>query len=241
MARFTIVLTLLLLSTHTGCSSLERKSADPFLKPLSSEPNTQLFGGKPDERKLCIETAKAVAEKGHESEAILLYEKAERLDPKAGSLDLELAPLYAQTGQTEKAVSRYHRAIAKGAATSEVYNNLAWTLIESKRHAEAETVIGQGLSENPGDQRLRTARAYVSYELGSRDEALNQFAEIYGLAAAHHNVAVLDLEHGLLDSALSQLTIATQIPGCSDETIKLRDTLRTELAAANQRSGPMTR
>ena len=138
MVRFIIVLTLLVALTHAGCTSLEKKSTDQFLKPLSS--GTQLFGGKPDERNVCIETAKAVAEKGHASEAILLYEKAEQLDPKAGSLDLELAPLYAQTGQAEDALNRYRRLIAKGAATSEVYNNLAWTLIESKRR-EAETVI----------------------------------------------------------------------------------------------------
>jgi Flp pilus assembly protein TadD len=235
MARFTIVLTILLALTHSGCSSLERKSSDQFLKPLnSSRPNTPRFGGKADERNLCVETAKAVAKKGHASEAILLYEKAEQLDPKAESLDLQLAPLYAQTGQTEKAVSRYQRVVAQGAATSEVYNNLAWTLIEANRHRAAETVILQGLGPHPGDERLRSTRAIVLYELGRREEAIEKFTELYGPAGSHHNVAVLDLDHGRIKDALAELATATQIPGCPEETFQLRDSLRTELAAANQ-------
>ncbi|KAA5545874.1 tetratricopeptide repeat protein [Roseiconus nitratireducens] len=241
MARFTVFLALLLASIHVGCSSLEKRSTSQFLKPLSSEPNSQLLREKPDERELCIETARSVAAKGHASEAILLYEKAEQLDSKAGALDLELAPLYAQTGQTEKALSRYQSVLAKGVATSEIYNNLAWTLIESKRNAEAELIISQGLNKHPEDERLRSALAIVLYKLGKREESIEVFRELYGPAGSHHNVAVLDLDHGRIDSALAELATATQIPGCPKETFNLRDSLRTELAAANQPSDSMTR
>lgn len=241
MTRFTILLAMLVISTHSGCSRLDRKNTDQFLKPLSNRPNTQRFGGKADERNLCIETAKSVAEKGHASEAILLYEKAEQLDPKAESLDLELAPLYVQSGQAEKALSRYQREIERGDASSEVFNNLAWTLLESKRHAEAETVIGQGLRKHPEDERLRSALAIVMYEIGKREEAIEKFAELYGAAAAHHNVAILDLDRGEPESALTELIKATQFPACPKETFNLCDSLRTELAAVNQHSDSKTR
>ena len=179
--------------------------------------------------------------RGHFAETIALHEQAEKLDSGLPPLDRELASLYAEAGQMDKAVSRYRSAIEKTPNDAELLNNLAWTLIESKNHTAAETVISQGLSEHPGDERLRSARAYVSYELGKREAALKQFGELYGPAAAHHNVAVLDLQHERINSALVQLTTATEMPGCSEETINLRDTLRTELAAASQCSDPMTR
>ena len=241
MARAAVFLCLLLASLQLGCSRLEKEKTTPFLKPLDVGPTLERLGGKPNERKVCIETAKSVAEKGHFAEAILLFEKAEELEPKSKSLDLELAPLYAQNGQTEKAVRRYQQVIAKGTAGSEVYNNFAWTLIDANRYSEAELVISQGLSEYPGEERLRSARAILSYHLGNRSESLRQFRELYGPATAHHNVAILDLQEGMPENALSQVKLATQMPDCSKETFDLHDMLVDQLNIAKQRSNATTR
>ena len=236
MARYAFVLIVFLALMNAGCSRFGNKGTTQFLKPLGGESSGLLAGGTLDERILCLETAKAVAEKGHAPEAILLYEKAERLDPNGETLDLTLAPLYGQTGQTDKAVTRYQRVVTSGVADSKVYNDLAWTLIDAHRYVKADEVIGEGLTLHPEDERLLAARACVYYELGKPEASLKQFAEIYGLAAAHHNLAILELNHGKTDQAFAQLSAATKISDCPEETIQLYEALSTEMVIANQGS-----
>ncbi|QDT11405.1 tetratricopeptide repeat protein [Planctomycetes bacterium K23_9] len=232
---------LLLLCNQSGCSSLETKTSEPLVKPLNGslsqslghEPEGKSPVGKSDERTLCMKAAESVAKEGHAKEAILLYEKAESLDRSSDSLDAVLAPLFAQVGQTDKAVARYQRVIGQGTATPETYNNLAWTLIESGRCTEAAANVDLGLETYPNNERLRASRAVVAYKLDDRDEAMKQFIELYGPAAAHHNLAVLDIEHGKLKQAEKHLSKATQIPNCLPQSLALHETLRTKVAKLN--------
>ena len=241
MTRLSIALAVLVLLMHAGCARFERQSADQFIKPLGGASNAQLFRDTPNERFLCIETAKSVAEKGHAREAILLYEKAEQLDPGAELLDLELAPLYAQIGQMEKAITRYQRVITKGSADASAYNDLAWVLIDFERLVTASEVIKRGLSKYPEDERLRSAHACIFYELGNREQAFDLFAELYGPAIAHHNIAILDLDNGKMEQALLQLSVAAEIPDCPEETIELRNSISSDLARADQPDEPYRR
>ena len=91
-------------------------------------------------------------------------------------------------------------------------------------------MIQQGLSETPDNVRLRSSQAVVAYKLGSREGALTQFRDLYGPAAAHHNLAVLDIEHGKLDAAKDQLKQATQSPDSLSESIELSNALNATLA-----------
>ena len=86
-------LTLALLGFQIGCTSFKKVANEPLLKPMSGDRSPQFSGGKSSERKLCMETAKAVAEQGHAIEAIKLYERAEELGSARQRFDLELAPL----------------------------------------------------------------------------------------------------------------------------------------------------
>ena len=61
----------------------------------------------PSDHTLCVETAKTVAAEGHADEAIKLYLRAEKIDPKAASVDAQLAPLYAGVGNYPAAIERY--------------------------------------------------------------------------------------------------------------------------------------
>ena len=219
----------------TGCYAMGDKGRRDLISPLSSVSADQraprLLSQRYNERKLCIETAETVAAKGHAQEAIELYEKAEGLEPKRDPLDLQLAPLYAQTGDSRQAIERYRRAIESGKATAEVYNNLAWTLIESGQPNEAIEAVQEGLAAAPANERLRATQAVALYRLGDRVQSFEAFSELYGPAAAHHNLAVLDVDSGQFESAAEHAQLATSFPDCPTESVELHETIQSNLPA----------
>ena len=234
-----IALTYLLLVACTsllGCRTLGESKETDFLKPLetSNSPSARVsLGTDLSEREICAETAKTVAEKGHATEAIKLYEKAERLAPKEQPFDLELAPLYVHVGDTESAIARYRNAIGRGHADSDVFNNLAWTLMDSGRYDEAIETLQQRLTAEPENNRLQATHAVILFRRGDRESSFQKFVELYGESAAHHNLALLDLDAGNVESAVKHANLAKTFPGCSAESIKLCDAIQSRLATAD--------
>lgn len=214
----------------SGCGLLKRGGSreDELFKPLTAQ--SSLIPQKlPQQYEMCVQTAETVAAKGHATEAIKLYEKAEQLKPKRPPFDLQLAPLYAQVGDTSTAVARYRAAMQRGHDSAEVYNNLAWTLFEAGMLSEARQTTEQGSQAHPDDERLAATHAVLLYHADRRDEAFTAFETLYGAAAAHHNLAILDLESDDLESALAQLTLATSSPNCPIQAIEMQNALVAEL------------
>ncbi|MEO1526349.1 MAG: tetratricopeptide repeat protein [Planctomycetota bacterium] len=220
-----------------GCRTVRDDRPTGFLKPLDSGLNSApgaSLGSDLSEREICLETAKLVASNGHAIEAMKLYEKAESLAPNEDRLDLELAPLYVHVGKTDAAITRYRSAIANGKANGDVFNNLAWTFLEVGRHAEAMKTVQEGLAVEPGSDRLQATQAVLLYHRGDREGSLKKFSALYGESAGHHNLALLDLESDKLASAFEHASLAASLSDCSEQSIKLRDTLQTRLATADQ-------
>ena len=164
----------------------------------------------PSERSLCMETANTVARKGHAVEAIKLYEHAERLDPDAAPLDSKLAPLYAAVGEQDASIERYRRCIKISPNDIELSNNFAWTLMEAQRFDQATAEANRGLQNEPDNARLLSTLAMVHYRQGDQAKALRLFEQAQGSSAAHHNLAILDIDAGKLEAAKKHLQTAKQ-------------------------------
>ncbi len=183
-----------------------------------------------NERELCVQTAQKLAAKGHATEAIKLYEKAERLESNDQSYDLELASLFAQKGDSNTAVGRYEKAIANGHTNASTFNNLAWTLMDMGQADEALETVKRGLAVASDDERLRATQAVILHHKGDRENALSNFEAIYGPSAAHHNMAILDLEAGQIDAAVEHAKLSAEYPDCSRESLALRDALLSKVS-----------
>ncbi len=226
MIRSNVLIAILLATA--GCQSMGAKKSPDFIAPLAMEhvANEKIPTPK-NERELCIRTAATVAGSGHLSEAIALYEKAERLDPQTDPLDRQLAPLYAQTDQAEKAIARYQGAINRSPHDAELRNNFTWTLLELGRVEQALAAVEDALKKFPEHRRLQSTRALALYRQGNRTAAFQQFASLYGSSAAHHNMALLDIEAGDEANARRELTQAlAQTP--SAKTIELATAVEAE-------------
>lgn len=208
----TMLLLVVAMPIGSGCSGMKKSHDSDFLKPLAASPVASKTKREPlpSERTLCMETAKTVASQGHASEAIQLYERAEQLDPSAKPLDVELASLYADVGNHDAAIQRYQRCVARKPDDVELSNNFAWTLMEAQRFDQAITEANRGLQNSPDNVRLRSTLAMIHYRQGDRTAALHQFEQSLGSSAAHHNLAILDIDAGNLDAAQTHLEIAKQ-------------------------------
>lgn len=217
----------MLLIITLGCQSMRAKKSSDFIEPLASQTISSAAKHKTpeSERDLCIQTAKAVAERGHFTEAIALYEQAEKLDRDLPALDRELANLYAQAEQFDLAVNRYRLAIENMPKDADLRNNLAWTLLESNRLDQAIQVIDESLQQFPQNRRLQSTRAIASYHAGDRQGAIQQFTSLYGPSAAHHNVALLDVESGNQQNALTAIERA-MVGAPTTQTIQLASAIK---------------
>lgn len=206
-------LALALAVSALGCNGIKKNRESDFLKPLASSSPQEVKARRqpmPSERTLCIETGKTVAEQGHAVEAIKLYERAEVLDPNAAPLDAALAPLYAHVGNQDAAIERYQRLVQTFPDDVDMANNFAWTLMEAGRLDQAIAEANRGLQGEPDHVRLRSTLGMIHYRQGDRAAALEQFQQAHGASAAHHNLAILDIDAGNLDSARSHLQVAKQ-------------------------------
>lgn len=217
----------LLLILTLGCQSMRAKKSSDFIEPLSRQAISSDAKNKvPDsERELCIQTAKVVAARGHFTEAIALYEQAEKLNRDLPALDRELANLYAQSEQFDLSVKRYRLAIEKSPNDVDLRNNLAWTLLESNRLDQAIQVINESLKQFPQNRRLQSTQAIASYHAGDRQAAIQQFTSLYGPSAAYHNVALLDLESGNQQNARTAIDHA-MVGAPTKQTIQLASAIK---------------
>ncbi len=198
----------LMLLICVGCNGLSKKQGTDFLKPLASTSSDEAKRNRqpmPSERALCLETAKTVAQQGHANEAIKLYERAEELDPSQNPLDAQLAPLYAHARNFDAAIERYQRLVLHSPKDIELCNNFAWTLMEADRYDEAIQQAQRGLGLDANHKRLSSTLAMIYYRQGDRAGAMKQFEQAQGVNAAHHNLAILDIDAGNIESANQHL------------------------------------
>ncbi len=221
----------LLVLLSLGCGSIGKDKQQDFLKPFASAApqEAKAFSQEiPSDYTLCIETAKTVAAEGHAVEAVKLYERAESLNPNAPSLDSNLAPLYASLGNHSEAIKRYQRCASQDPNNVELCNNFAWTLMEAERFSEAIAEATRGLTKDEDSQRLHATLAMIHYRQGDHVKALQGFAKAHGPAAAHHNLSLLEIESGNIESAKEHLRIANQSPEQTSQAKILLTALETQ-------------
>jgi len=215
----------------SGCGSFGKDKQTDFLKqfgpvgPQNAEAYSQPM---PSEYTLCVETAKTVANQGHAVEAIKLYERAEFLKPTAPALDSNLAPLYASTGNHSAAIERYQRCAEQSPQDVELCNNFAWTLMEAGQFTEAVAEATRGLQLDGDNARLQGTLAMIHYRQGDHLKALRGFEKAHGPVAAHHNLSLLEIDSGNLESAKAHLKIANQATESNPKAKVLLTALETQ-------------
>lgn len=221
-----------------GCSSLrsyrfslpEKKQITSPVQSSISQLGVALPAMKPgDDRELCLIAADQMSENGHWEDAIELYRKAEKLDPKKSLLDAQLAPALAGAGEYAESLERYERLIDASPKDAELRNNFAWTLMESGDLVSAESQFRQAIAIAP-QQTMASINLGVMLAKQQRyDESLAMLTSVIGEASAHHNIGVIAIENGDEMTALMAFKKAASLPGAPAMATEFLASLETPM------------
>lgn len=219
-----------------GCSSLRSYRFSLPTKKQDTAPTqssiSQLGAALPamkpgDDRELCLIAADQMSEQGLWEDAVDLYRKAEKLDPKKRLLDAKLAPALAGAGQYTESIERYRRLIEVAPKDAELRNNFAWTLMESGDFATAEAEFRQAIALAPQQTKASLNLAVMLAKQQRYDEALALFTSAIGEASAHHNIGVIAIDNGDEPIALMAFQKAASLPGAPATTPEFLASLET--------------
>jgi tetratricopeptide (TPR) repeat protein len=125
-------------------------------------------------------------EQQHSQQALRLFEQSAEADPAQPATDNNLGILYKQTGQLDKAIDAYRRAIALQAVYPIAYYNLALAYRANGQFKEAEEAYLKALDQNDHftDARYNLGILYELY-LGQPAKALTQYQAYLQLNGPH--------------------------------------------------------
>jgi len=186
------------------------------------------------------------------------YRKAISLDPKNIHTYEKLAKLSTASHHTDEAVQVWRDLLKVSPDNSEASQNLALLLTASSKYAEARPLLEKMVQDNPKDPAPHFQLACVYLQLGSDDQASDQFqsalelrpdpemrsAVAYALADANRHLpdALLYAEEAAKETASQTNNIRIDDPNSLREGYALMGNLAAEwdtLAWVNFRSGKL--
>lgn len=199
----------LTLVSHLGCvgtplAKLPQLAADKATagKTLSQQPTTK-SDELPDREaaRACLVTAQELQSRGHNREAIILFERARQLDPKLPGVARSLGALYDREGDRNRALNEYRAAMQQSAVEPDLLNDIGFHYFQLRDWPQAEQWFRKALAEQPEHERATINLGMSLAWQGKFQPAYETFARAVGPAAAHSNVGVIMAQQGRLNEA----------------------------------------
>ncbi len=144
----------------------------------------------------CITTAKDLLDQGYDREAIQLFERARRLDPKRTEVSRFMAVLYDRQNDAVRAMAEFEIALKFTPKDANLINDLGYFHFGRSQWPAAEQRFREALALNPKLERAKINLGMTLAQQGHFQQAYDVFAEAVGPAAAHSNVGVLLVRQG---------------------------------------------
>lgn len=108
---------------------------------------------------------------GQPQEAVRVLEVAQQYAPLNGEINYQLALVYFQQGNKNKAKDNFEKALKKDYLSASLYYNYTLFLKEEKQLAMAEKITKLGLKKFPGNDKLNYAWVFILLETNRTQEA----------------------------------------------------------------------
>ena len=129
----------------------------------------QLLEQYPNDIQILIRLASIEQSSNQNEEAIVLLERAVKIDPELKNTQIALATTLYQTGEAERAVSMYKELLEQYPNDVQILNNLAWILQEhDQRYDEALELVNRGLALSQNDIYLLDTRGNILANMNNR-------------------------------------------------------------------------
>ncbi len=230
--RFWLAPICLALACTSGCAGLlGSKSTESVDLPASQSAQA------------CLATARELAHQGRDAEAIEMYQRARRFDPKTKGVARRLAVLYDKQANVEAAQHEFQLAFEESPRDAELWNDFGYYQYQHQRFQEAEQAFRKALELKP---ELSRAKINLGLALGEQrryDESFETFRCVISESAARHNVGIMQLRHGEINAAELSLQNALAIEPKLAQPQNVLNWLNDQRAAgpaqsAHPQSGP---
>jgi tetratricopeptide (TPR) repeat protein len=174
--------------------------------------------------KLCLATASIMEQNEKHQEAIELYEKARQLDPRTAAQAARcLAFIHDRTGNFDKALDEYRRAIQENPKDAELFNNLGYGYCCRGEWDAAEKQLRKSVSLDP---KLANAWTNLGVCLAVQtryDESLAAFEKVMSKAQARCSLGFVQATQSKISEARRNYELALQLePGLQMARIALQ-------------------
>jgi tetratricopeptide (TPR) repeat protein len=142
------------------------------------------------------------------------YQQALRLNPNNAEASRNLVRVYVKLNEHERAVGILQQLLQKHPKDVSLWADLALCQARRKDFDAALQSLGRALELDPENRANRMTYGHLLARAGRFDDALGQFTELMGPAAAHFQVARMQLHLDQTNLAYANLKRAVQIdPG----------------------------
>jgi len=139
--------------------------------------------------RLVIRASALLATGGDRDAARVALEEATKNAPNVAPFELQLALLYEQTGQFDRAAERYQRVLDVQPNNAIALNNLAYALaVRLKSPAEALPLAKRAAAGAPNDGTVLDTLAWIEHLLGDDATAAKQIAQAVARAPGNSEV-----------------------------------------------------
>jgi tetratricopeptide (TPR) repeat protein len=188
-----------------------------------AQPSTEIKIGQMKEAEADSESGKKnpEAQARLRDEARMAYQQALKVDP--GNLDAarSLGKLYTKTGDLERALDTYKKAMAKHPKDAELWYDLGLCHNRRKDFAESVRCFNEALKIDPENRAyLKTLGFTLAYR-GQIDQGLTYMIRAQGAALAHYNIARVLVQRDQPDQAQQHLRIALRENGQLEDAREL--------------------
>jgi Tfp pilus assembly protein PilF len=230
---------LLCITTVCGCTSWQQGSASLAAsgkKHETREPQQPDSSAKQADN--CVVTAQEMERAGNDEEAIKLYEQARQLNPKMTLPTRRLAILHQRTGDFNRAIAEYRRAVVAAPKDASLLNDFGYCYYEQNNFPEAEATLRRALSIDSRHVRAWANLGLVLGRMECFDKSYEAFCHVVSPAEARSNIGVLLAQQGRVREAREafQAALATS-PGLKQaqamlatlELVRLTDGIEEEM------------
>ena len=172
---------------------------------------------------LCQAAAEELEKQGLNSDAVVRYEKARRLDPKRGPVVARrLAVLYDRLGDDAHALADYKEALTAAPHDADLLNDFGYYHYQRGELDEAEKCFRQALEVNHSHLRAAVNLGLTLGKQGKADASLEAFRQVLPASEAYCNVGVLLAQQGKAADARHSLEEALHLePGMKQARLVL--------------------
>jgi tetratricopeptide (TPR) repeat protein len=150
---------------------------------------TSIMEEEPEVVSSYIDMGDLAANRNDFKEAIIFYKKAISIAPELSNIYLGLGGFYNKINDFDSAISYYKKAISLSPESVIGYNQLAWTLAERKGDVKAGlTYALKGGQLNPKNIEMKDTLAWIYYQMGNYDEALDAYKSISPIKTNNPNI-----------------------------------------------------